>query len=165
MDINSERYFNSIGIDKNPETFLKKWRKWGFYKFYEIYKKEYDDYRLLAGYYYEKEIAKGIHPMDVVSSDGYKKIENNFDPFNKHKIMLFLLVRIPQGIEGWLCCGWKLKYVPPDGVCKGYWTWIDSYHMLTKLCRCGSPMWPEYKFTWWDKLRFKWITGYKYEEV
>ena len=29
----------------------------------------------------------------------------------------------------------------------------------------GSPMWPEYKFTWWDKLRFKWITGYEYEEV
>lgn len=37
--------------------------------------------------------------------------------------------------------------------------------MMTKLCRYGSPMWPEYKFTWWDKLRFKWITGYEYEET
>ena len=164
MDINSERYFNSIGIDRNPETFLNKWRKWGFHKFFEIYKKEYDDYHLLTSYYYEKETAKGIHPMDVVSSDDYKHIEKNFDPVNKHKIMYFLLVLIPQGIHGWLCCGWKLTYVPPNGICKGYWTWIDRYHMMTKLCRYGSPMWPEYKFTWWDKLRFKWITGYKYEE-
>ena len=64
-----------------------------------------------------------------------------------------------------ICKGWKLKYVPSDGISKGYWTHIDRYHMMTKLCRYGSPMWPEYKFTWWDKLRFKWITGYKYEEV
>ena len=91
-------------------------------------------------------------------------IEETWNPIKRHKI-LWWIANIPFYIECWLCCGWKLKYVPADGICKGYWTWIDSYHMLSKLCRVGSPMWPEYKFTWWDKLRFKWITGYKYEEV
>ena len=165
MNINLERYFQSIGIDRTQETFLNKWSKFGFHKFYEIYKREYDDYQLLTITYYQKETAKGIHGMDVVASDDYKQLEKKFDPVNKHKFMYFLLVKIPRGVKSWLCCGWKLKYVPSDGVCKGYWTWIDRYHMTSKLCRYGSPMWPEYKFTWWDKLRFKWITGYEYEEV
>lgn len=165
MDINTERYFDSIGVDKDPKTFLNKWYKWGIHKFFEAYKNEYDDYYLLTSYYYDRETARGIHPIDVVASDSYKTIKKKFDPVNTHNIMYFLLVKIPRGIVDWLCCGWKLKYVPSNGVCKGHWTWIDRYHMVTKLCRYGSPMWPEYKFTWWDKLRFKWITGYKYEEV
>ena len=140
MDINLQRYCDSIGIHefKTKKTFLKRWFWWGFNKFYEIYKQEFDD---------------------------YKQLKKKYDPVKRHKVMYFLLVRIPQNIQSWLCCGWKLKYVRSDGICKGYWTWIDRYHMMTKLCRYGSPMWPEYKFTWWDKLRFKWITGHKYEEA
>ena len=163
MNINLQRYYDSIGIQefRTKKTFLKRWFWWGFHKFCEIYEQEFDDYQLLRSYYYEKETAKGIHGMDVVASDGYKQIENNFDPVNKHKIMYFILVRIPQNINSWLCCGWRLHY-DKKSKC---WTSNDKYHMMTKLCRYGSPMWPEYKFTWWDKLRFKWITGYKYEEV
>lgn len=140
MDINLQRYCDSIGIHefKTKKTFLKRWFWWGFNKFYEIYKQEFDD---------------------------YKQPKKKYDPVKRHKVMYFMLVRIPQNIQSWLCCGWKLKYVRSDGICKGYWTWIDRYHMMTKLCRYGSPMWPEYKFTWWDKLRFKWITGHKYEEA
>ena len=140
MDINLQRYCDSIGIHefKTKKTFLKRWFWWGFNKFYEIYKQEFDD---------------------------YKQLKKKYDPVKRHKVMYFLLVRIPQNIQSWLCCGWKLKYVRSDGIHKGYWTWIDRYHMMTKLCRYGHPMWPEYKFTWWDKLRFKWITGHQYEEV
>lgn len=165
MNINLKRYFDSIGAQGyNKNTFLNKWYRWGTDKFYEIYRKEADNFHDMSSAYYERETAKGIHGMDVVASDGYKNIEKNFDPVNRHKVMWFLL-RLPFYIECWLCCGWKLKYVPADGICKGCWTWIDRYHMFSKLCRYGSPMWPEYKFTWWDKLRFKWITGYKYEEA
>ena len=140
MDINLQRYCDSIGIHefKTKKTFLKRWFWWGFNKFYKIYKQEFDD---------------------------YKQLKKKYDPAKRHKVMYFLLVRIPQNIQSWLCCGWKLKYVRSDGIHKGYWTWIDRYHMMTKLCRYRHPMWPEYKFTWWDKLRFKWITGHKYEEA
>lgn len=165
MDINLDRYHNSIGVSRREnKTFLNKWHMWGWNKFCDIYRKEFDDYHLLTSYYYEKETAKGIHGMDVVTSDGYKNIDNKFDPLKKHKIVYFLLAGIPQNIHFWLCCGWKLKYVPSDGIRKGHWEYFDRYHMMSKLCRYGHPMWPEYRFTWWDKLRFKWITGYKYEE-
>lgn len=165
MDINTQRYFDSIGVSGyNKKTFLNKWHKWGTNKFFEIYRKEADDYHELSSAYYKNQIEKGIHGMDVVASEGYKNIEKNFNPIKRHKVMWFLS-QLPFRIECWLCCGWKLKYVPSDGIRKGYWTWIDRYHMLSKLCRYGEPMWPEYRFTWWDKLRFKWITGYKYEEV
>lgn len=167
MDINLQRYCDSIGIRdfKTKKTFLKRWFWRGFNTFYKIYKQEFDDYELISSDYYKKETAKGIHGMDVVASDDYEQLKKKYDPVKRHKVMYFMLVRIPQNIQSWLCCGWKLKYVRPDGIHKGYWTWIDRYHMMTKLCRYGSPMWPEYKFTWWDKLRFKWITGYKYKEV
>lgn len=166
MDINLNRYFDACSIKgMNKKTFLNKWRKYGFEKFYKLYEKEYQTYTEMTSVYYDEHVANGMHGMDIVSSDGYKNIVKNYDPVNKHKVIFFLLNRFPLEIECWLCCGWKLKYVPSDGLRKGYWTWIDRYHMMTKLCRYGSPMWLNYKFTWWDKLRFKWITGYKYEEV
>lgn len=165
MDINLKRYFDSCGVSgMNKETFLNKWYRRGFQKFHNLYEKEFQTYSDLTSAYYDEHIAKGMHVMDVVSSDGYKKLEKIYNPVNRHKVMYFFLAEMPIYIECWLCCGWKLKYVPSDGFRKGYWTWIDRYHMMSKLCRYGSPMWPDYKFTWWDKLRFKWITGYKYEE-
>ena len=69
-----------------------------------------------------------------------------------HKF-LWYLVRIPFLIECWLCCGWKLHY-NKELCCWEY----GNYHMMSKLC-CHDA-----RITWWDKLRFKWITGYKYEE-
>lgn len=165
MDINCSRYFDSIGVSGyNKDTFLNHWdRKWKDW-FFKHYRKEADISQALTSAYYEKETAKGRHGMDIVSDDEYKRIEESSNPIKVHKFVWWI-VNIPFRIECWLCCGWKLKYVPSDGICKGYWTYIDRYHMMTKLCRYGSPMWPEYRFTWWDKLRFKWITGYKYEEV
>ena len=166
MDINYERYHNSITELKNKDgTFLHRWFWWGFNKFHQIYKSEDEYFYLISGQYFYSEVDKGIDPLKVVASDEYKRIEKNLNPMNRHKLMYFMLVKIPRNVKTWLCCGWKLKYVPADGICKAYWTWFDSYHMATKLTRYGSPMWPKYKFTWWDKLRFKWITGYEFEEV
>ena len=165
MDINCSRYFDSIGVSRyNKDTFLNHWeRKWKDW-FFEHYRKEANISQALTFAYHEKETAKGRHGMDVVADDEYKRIEESSNPIKVHKF-IWWIVNIPFRIKCWLCCGWKLKYVPSDGICKGYWTYIDRYHMMSKLCRYGSPMWSEYKFTWWDKLRFKWITGYKYENV
>ena len=101
MDINLQRYCDSIGIQefKTKKTFLKRWFWWGFNKFYEIYKQEFDDYELISNDYYKKETAKGIHGMDVVASDSYKQLEKKYDPVKRHKVMYFLLVRIPQNIR------------------------------------------------------------------
>ena len=165
MDINLERYHKAIGVEgRKRETFLNKWYLWGWNKFRNIYKEEFDQHQLLSSCYYRNEIDKGIDGLDIVASEDFRSFDKKLHPMYRHKIMYYLLVKIPSNIHSWLCCGWKLKYVPSDGICKAYWTWFDRYHMMTKLCRYGSPMWPEYKFTWWDKLRFKWITGYKYEE-
>lgn len=97
--------------------------------------------------------------MDVVGDKAYKDIEKKYSPLKCHKFAWWI-VQIPFRIESWLCCGWKLHYDKE----MHHWTCIDRYHMVSKLCRCGHPWWPDYKFTWWDKLRFKWITGYEYEE-
>ena len=164
-NINLERYYDAIGIRGwNKKTFLNKSSRKMRDCFWKMFAEEKEFHCDYLNAYCKFEESKGRYRMDIVRDDEYKRIDETWNPIKRHKI-LWWIANIPFNIECWLCCGWKLKYVPADGICKGYWTWIDSYHMLSKLCRVGSPMWPEYKFTWWDKLRFKWITGYKYEEV
>lgn len=159
-DINYYRYMDSISVAGwNKKTFLNQWhRKWAE-KFNNRFKSEWELYHALSNLYYRQEVDKGRHGMDVVGDKAYKDIEKKYSPFNRHKFANWL-VNIPFKIECWLCCGWKLYYDRETRV----WTNIDRYHMVSKLCRCGHPNWPDYKFTWWDKLRFKWITGYEYEE-
>ena len=159
-NINYNRYMDSISIKgMNKKTFLNQWRRKWTEKFNTYFKAEWDVYQTLSQLYYEHEVDKGRHGMDVVGDEKYKKIKKAYSPLERHKIAWWI-AQIPFHIECWLCCGWKLHY---DREMK-YWTWIDRYHMMSKLCRCGHPWWPDYKFTWWDKLRFKWITGYEYEE-
>ena len=159
-DVNYYRYMDSISVAGwNKKTFLNQWhRKWQE-KFNNHFKAEWELYHSLSGLYYRQEVDKGRHGMDVVGDEKYKNIEKKYCPIYSHKFANWI-VNIPFHIECWLCCGWKLYY---DREMKR-WTCIDRYHMVSKLCRCGHPAWPDYKFTWWDKLRFKWITGYKYEE-
>jgi hypothetical protein len=38
----------------------------------------------------------------------------------------------------------------------------DKYHLFSKLCRYET--WDDVKINRWDKIRFKYITGYKFEE-
>lgn len=164
-NINLERYYDAIGIRGwNKKTFLNKSSRKMRDCFWKMFAEEEEFYCNYLNAYCKFEESKGRYRIDIVRDDEYKRIDETWSPVKRHKI-LWWIANIPFRIECWLCCGWKLKYVPADGICKGYWTWIDRYHMFSKLCRYGSPMWPEYKFTWWDKLRFKWITGYKYEEV
>lgn len=160
-DINYKRYCDAITTftgEKN--TFLDRWYRKGLDIFNDRFKADWELYSDLSGVYYQQEVGKGRHGMDVVGDKAYKDIEKKYSPIYRHKFAWWI-IHIPFRIECWLCAGWKLYY---DREMK-MWTFIDRYHMMSKLCRCGHPAWPDYKFTWWDKLRFKWITGYEYEEV
>lgn len=152
-NINYHRYCDSItltGYGKN--TFLNKWYRSNVKKFNQCFKKEWDNYHNLANSYFADEEATGRYGVDIVGDKEYKYIEKHYSPMNTHKF-LWYLVRIPFLIECWLCCGWKLHYNKE----LRHWEY-GEYHMMSKLCHRNA------RITWWDKLRFKWITGYKYEE-
>lgn len=173
MNINYSRYMDTVSIrGYDRKTFLNKWRKKWIDYFWKIFKKEADFWRGYLNAYCDLELAKGRDFMNIVEDAEYNRINTTYDPMKCHKF-IWWIVNIPFHIECWLCCGWKLHYekYDKDLVYRnkkgkrvyGYWTYIDKYHMISKLCRYES--WPDYKMTWWDKLRFKWITGYKFEET
>ena len=152
-NINYHRYFDSItltGYGKN--TFLNKWYHNNVKKFNQRFKKEWDNYHNLSSSYYADEEATGRYGIDIVGDKEYKYIEKHYSPMYTHKF-LWYLVRIPRNIESWLCCGWKLHYDKESR----RWEY-GNYHMMSKLCHRDA------RITWWDRLRFKWITGHKYEE-
>lgn len=152
-NINYHRYYDSItfsGHDK--KTFLNQWYRRGMKWFNKRYEKEWENYHSFAQAYYEVQEAKGRDGIDIAADKEYKFIDQHYNPFKCHKF-IWALVRIPCDIEGWLCCGWKLHY-NKELRCWEY----GKYHMMSKLCH------PNARITWWDKLRFKWITGYKWEE-
>ena len=152
-NINYHRYCDSItltGYDKR--TFLNKWYRRGMKWFNKHYEKEWENYNSLGQAYYESQEAKGRDGIDIVADKEYRFIDQHYNPLKCHKF-IWGLVKIPRYIEHWLCCGWKLHYN------KEYRWWeYGKYHMMSKLC-CRDA-----HITWWDKLRFKWITGYRYEE-
>lgn len=152
-NINYRRYCDSItfpdGCDK--KTFLNQWYRRGAEWFIEHYKKELDDYYAASQRYYDDEEAKGRYGEDIACDEEYKNIKARLDPFERHKFV-WTLVKIPSLIKSWLCCGWK-RYNKESR----NWEY-GEYHMMSKLC-CRNA-----RITWWDKLRFKWITGYEYEE-
>lgn len=151
--INYHRYCDSITLTGyNKKTFLNKWYRSNVKKFNQRFKKEWDDYHNLAHIYYADEEAKGRYGIDIVSDKEYKYIGKHYNPMYTHRF-LWLLVKIPFLIESWLCCGWKLHYSKE----LPHWRY-GEYHMMSKLCHRNA------RITWWDKLRFKWITGYKWED-
>ena len=152
-NINYHRYCDSITLSGyNKNTFLNKWYRSNVKKFDQHFKDEWDNYHNLIHIYLSDEEAKGRCGFDIVGDKEYKYIENHYSPLRAHKF-LWYLVKIPFLIEGWLCCGWKLHYDKESR----HWEY-GEYHMMSKLCLHDA------RITWWDKLRFKWITGYEYEE-
>lgn len=147
MNINSERYMKSI-TDVNKNTFLNRWHKKKWDTFYHKYQKEFIEYNKYWCEMYDK-----------CSYNEWDKIRNEVEkqnPTNIHKIEYFF-VQIPAKLEGWLCCGFKLRY---DKNIK-QWTWIENYHMMDKVCRYET--WKNVHINLWDKIRFKLITGYDFE--
>lgn len=114
-------------------TFLGKWQRKAWHSFHSKHENEFDEWR-------EQLIANGSAKT----------------PMEAHPIEYFF-VKIPQKIETWLCCGFFWKY---DKDMKKF-TWFDNYHMVSKLSRYET--WENVKITWWDKIRFKLITGYDFE--
>lgn len=92
--------------------------------------------------------------FDSTGLKGWSKRYNRF-PKNKFGKMIF---QITEGFRHWLIIGFK--YIKDDTV-KGGRTWNDNYHLLSKLCRYET--WDDIKITWWDKIRYRIVTGYKFE--
>ena len=152
-NINYHRYCNSIGIEgHDKKTFLNQWYLRGVKWFNERYEKEWENYYSLGQAYYNSQENQGRDMISIVTDEKYKFIQEHYIPFRRHKI-IWTLVKVPSLIESWLCCGWKLHYNKESR----HWEY-GEYHMMSKLCHRDA------RITWWDKLRFKWITGYKYEE-
>jgi hypothetical protein len=144
MNINCKRYFETInGTEK---TFLKKWHKKTFEKFYNNHKEEFELHH-----------KTWLENYDKLSYDEFTKEEKKTDPTENHKIEYFF-TQIPVKIERWLIMGFL--YVKDKTVLGGK-TWNDNYHLLSKLCRYED--WTDVKITWWDKIRFKLVTGYNFE--
>lgn len=57
------------------------------------------------------------------------------------------LYHLRSKIHHFLCCGFKNT---------------DKYNLHTKLCRYMS--WEDVTMNWWDKIRYRIVTGYKFEE-
>lgn len=91
---------------------------------------------------------------DSANLDNFLKRSSKY-PKNKLGNLLF---RLSVKFRSWLICGFL--YVGDKRVVGGK-TWNDNYHLLSKLCRYET--WKDVKITWWDKIRFKIVTGYKFE--
>lgn len=92
--------------------------------------------------------------FDSIGIDGFIKRSNKY-PKNKFGRFLF---NISEKIKTFLIVGFR--YIKDEHV-KGGRTWNNNYHLLSKLCRYET--WDNIKITWWDKIRYRIITGYKFE--
>ena len=150
MNINASRYMDSIGANGiRKDTFLNRWHMKNWNRFYAKYEREFEEHSKVW-----------TDAYDRLPYQEFRKVEQEIEkvnPTKKHWLEYFFC-HIPSSIEHWLCCGFK---VVRDENVKGGKTFSDKYHMLNKLCRYET--WPNVKITFWDRLRFKWITGFTFE--
>lgn len=145
-NINLERYNKAITKSNLSETsFFNKWYHNNFKKYMKKHKKEYGAAREIIFNAYEK------YETGEITPEKYKEIRKINEPINARPISKFF-VMLPENILNWLCCGWK-KY---DRKSKS-WIKDDDAHMRSKLIK-------NIKMTWWDKIRFFLITGYRFEK-
>jgi len=89
-----------------------------------------------------------------IGIDGFIKRLRKY-PNNKFGRLLF---RFNEKIHSFLIIGFR--YIKDENIKDGR-TWNNNYHLFSKLCRYET--WTDVKITWWDKIRFKIVTGYKFE--
>ena len=147
-NINLQRYYDSIG--HSGKSFFNKWYRKKFEKFYRKHENEYITKNEIVSDAYRLYMDGGI------SKEEYSKVRKDNDPLLSHPISRFFIM-LPEEIHTWLCCAWKIY----DKELKS-WEINDKAHMLSKLCRYET--WDDVKITWWDKIRFWLITGYRFVE-
>lgn len=148
MDVNIERYFKETG--SSGKSLLNRWYRNNFKKFYQKHENEYEEGNKTFCAIYR------LYADGKISRKQFKKIKKHIDPLQSRPVSKFLIM-FPQYIHSWLCCGWRI-YNPETKA----WELNDNVHMLSKLCRHKT--WDDVKITWWDKIRFWLITGYKFEK-
>lgn len=147
MNINTKRYFDACSISPSKKPFLKKWYDWNCNLFNKVFHSEWELYNKTS-FDYVCELLEN-HPEYGggcwTQTQEYKELDEALNPIKVHKI-LWRITSFPNTLHSWLCCvGWNEEDKETDR------------HMLTLLA-CNA------KLTWWDKLRYYLITGYKYEE-
>ena len=85
-----------------------------------------------------------------------KLIKKKYDVLSKYPIQKFYIM-LPIKIESWICCGFR-RYNKKQK----RWEHSDKVHLYSKLNRYKT--WEDVNITWWDKIRFYLITGYKFQE-
>jgi len=144
--LNIQRYWD---MHNESRGFFLKLNKKFFNKFYKKFEKEFVEYNKKYVHVYESNLS--FDEMNKQLEDLEKE-----QPTKVHKFYFFP-ANLCSNINSWLCCGFK--WYDKKKHCK---TWNDNYHMMSKLCRYET--WDTVHITWWDKIRFKLTTGYKFEE-
>lgn len=147
-NINLQRYHDSIG--HAGKSLFNKWYRNKFEKFYRKHENEYNIKNEIVSDAYRLYMDGGM------SKEEYTKVRKNNDPLLSHPISRFFIM-LPEEIHTWICCGWKTYNKESKS-----WELNDKVHMLSKLCRYET--WDDVKITWWDKIRFWLITGFRFVE-
>lgn len=149
LNINLQRYHNAISHGSET-SFFNRWYHNNFEKFYKRHEKEYIESNKIICNAYD------AYTKGEISNESYHEMRKTNDPLSIRPISKFL-VMLPEYILTWLCCGRK-KY---DNKSKS-WVMNDDVHMVSKLCRYET--WDDVKITWWDRIRFLLITGYRFKK-
>ena len=147
-NINLVRYYDATGHSEKASFYNKLYRH-NMKKFMRKHDEEYKEKNKIVFEAHE------TYEEDKISLDEFYDIMKQNQPLNLHPISKFFIM-LPVNFLTWLCCGWKIY----DKKSKK-WTINNKTHLHTKLCRYKP--WDDVKITWWDKVRFWMITGYRFE--
>lgn len=167
LQINIDRYHKATGVDyftdEENKSLLQRMRKKSWLWFYNKYESDYKYMYDLQENYIKHKTSLGRSVDSIVQDNQYKFYKYEHDPYYTHRLNYFIS-SIPDRVLTWLCCGLKTHLYYDTHNKRWYLEYNEKYNMYCKLIRCGDKRWPDYKFTTWDKIRFKIITGYKFEE-
>ena len=135
-NINLVRYYDATGHSEKASFYNKLYRH-NMKKFMRKHDEEYKEKNKIVFEAHE------AYEEDKISLDEFYDIMKQNQPLNLHPISKFF-VMLPSRFLTWLCCGNN-----------------EEHHLHTKLCRYQT--WDDVKITWWDKVRFWMITGYRFE--
>ena len=152
-NINLDRYHESLNIMERDkcQSKLQNSAHASLRRFIEKYENEYLK---------NSKVWLAVYESDVPYNERSKMlrlVERSYSPQYLRPVEYFF-ANLGNAFVHWLICGPNWHY---DKMSK-HWGWIDGYHLLTKLCRYET--WKDVRINAWDRLRFRLVTGYKFEQ-
>ena len=149
-NINLKRYNEMNSPLKDNDSFLRKKFSARYRKFIKEHEEEYKKENEIMCAAFEK------YENCEISLEELQIIKKKYDVLSKYPIQK-IYIMLPIKIESWICCGFK-RYNRKQK----RWEHSDKVHLYSKLVRYKT--WEDVNITWWDKIRFYLITGYKFQE-